>query len=95
MTDNLEMTDTHKKQKGVIINKSKRTQEVDRDVQLELDNVELQIFKPGEPKYGGYLENLFFLAQFICILCYGLFTEYGDGVAPNSVSVDDASGFNK
>ena len=37
----------------------------------------------------GRVEITFILCEVICILCYGLFTEYNDGVNPKTPSIEE------
>jgi len=42
--------------------------------------------KPGKPKQMGVGEWMFLVAQAVCILFFGLFTEYGENVHPSTES---------
>lgn len=49
----------------------------------------------GKGIHLGKAELTFLVCETVCILFYGLFTEYGDGTSPQSTAADDVAIKNK
>lgn len=75
---------------AVGVNKSRRA-ETDDPNALTADDVgkEILLFKPSPPHHYGYGEYMFAIAQGVCILLFGLCTEYGEGMHPSDITTTE------